>query len=70
LVTLLKAVVGGFFGSTDPRGDLLKKKVTLLKEEGVVVEAKKRGGLDLEQLDISTTVSNVKVASTCFYDFE
>ncbi len=44
----------------------------MLKEEGVVVEGKKLGGKleSVEPVDFSTTVSNIKVSTTCFYDFD
>jgi alkylated DNA nucleotide flippase Atl1 len=52
---------GGFFGSTDPKGPLLQKKLKLLIEEGVMINA-------ITDTQIKTT-ENIKVSSASLFQF-
>ncbi len=54
---------GGFYGSTDPNGTNLKKKVSMLQEEGVELKG-------VEPSTADGSVKNVKVSPVSFFDFE
>lgn len=57
-IYLLNVNSGGFSGSKDPDGPLLKKKRKMLEEEGVVFE------------DNHLEIANLKVASESLHEFD
>lgn len=70
-IIFILSLLGGFYGSKDPRGDLLLKKRAMLQAEGVVFDAgnRKRKICDSADNDISGDTSRVRIALGSVFTF-